>query len=483
MESIWNKIVKMPEFPALDGDMETEAVVIGGGMSGILTAFHLQQKGIRTVVLEASRIGSGQTGNTTAKITASHNLIYQVLVQDFGREAAWQYAEANRLAIEKYARMIETEKIDCEFVRCPSYLYTQTDPKKIKLEAAAAKNLGFEAEFTTETELPFAVQGAVKFENQANFNPLTFLKAAAEKLEIYEQTLVENVEGNDVFTVKGRVRAQHIVFACHFPFINFPGYYFLRMHQERSYAIAFENVPKMKGMYLGIDESGLSFRSYQNKILLGGAGHRTGENKAGGRYQQLRKQGREFWPDSQEDAFWSAQDCTTLDGIPYIGRYSASNDDWYVATGFGKWGMTTSMVAAMLISGQITGEEPEWAEVFSPQRFELSASAKNMLEDGSQTIRGLGKRLFSFPDTAVEELPAGHGGIVEYDGEKVGVYKNEEGVCYIVSNYCTHLGCQLEWNPDEKSWECPCHGSRFDYRGKRLDGPAKEDLLNEERIF
>lgn len=481
MESIWRKNIKMPEFPVLMEDIEVEAAVIGGGMAGILTAWFLQKEGVNTVVLEADRIASGQTQNTTAKISASHNLIYHKLSETRGDEAAFQYAVANRLAIEQYADIIEELKIDCDFTRCPSYLYSTEDEEQVRLEAIAADKMGFEAEFTRETELPFAVAGAVKFENQARFQPLAFMKAIAEGLTIYERTKVLKVEDNNIITDQGKVHAKHVIFACHYPFINFPGYYFLRMHQERSYVIAYDKVPKMEGMYLGVDEESLSFRSHEDKVLLGGGGHRTGDNKSGGKYQHLREKAKEFWPDAREREYWSAQDCMTLDNVPYIGLYSSSHPDWYVATGFGKWGMTSSMVSAMLLSGMITGKKYDWEDVFSPQRFELSASAKNMLEDGSKTVRGLSKRLLVFSRTEAEDLPAGHGGVVEFDGERVGVYKNDEGVCFVVSIQCPHLGCQLEWNPDEKSWDCPCHGSRFDYRGNLINGPAQEGLLNEER--
>lgn len=240
--------------------------------------------------------------------------------------------------------------------------------------------------------------------------------------------------------------------------------------------MAVEQAQEMKGMYLGVDGDKLSFRGEENLILLGGGGHRTGENREGGCYDFLRKRSRELWPDCKEKAAWSAQDCMTLDGVPYIGLFSSEIPNWYVATGFGKWGMTSAMVSAMMIRDKLIGKANPNEDVFSPQRFTPEASAKAFFKDGMHTVKDFSRRIFAFPRGEEERLPAGHGGIVEYDGQKAGVYKDEDGKIHVVSPKCPHLGCQLEWNPDEKSWECPCHGSRFDYMGKVLDNPAQEDL-------
>ena len=250
----------------------------------------------------------------------------------------------------------------------------------------------------------------------------------------------------------------------------------MRMHQERSYVLALDCDWTPEGMYLGVDADGLSFRAAEGKLLLGGENHRTGENSRGGRYDALRSQARALFPNYQEAVHWSAQDCITLDGVPYIGQYCASEPNWYVATGFGKWGMTGSMVSAMLISEAIAGRTPDWAEVFSPSRFQLSASAKNLATDTVQAVKGLAREFLTLPQSVLEELPNGHGGIVDVNGHKAGVYKDEAGKCFVVNPRCPHLGCQLEWNPDERSWDCPCHGSRFSYEGELIDNPAQEDL-------
>lgn len=476
VKSIWSETVQIEGRPSLTSDISVEVAVIGAGMAGILTALLLKEQGIQAIVLEADRIGSGQTKNTTAKITAQHNLIYDRLIKDMGMRKARQYAQANMQAIEEYRRIIMDYNIECHFSDCPAYLYTKENPDAVRQEAEAAGSLGIDAIFTTETTLPFSIKGAVKFNNQAVFHPLEFLKAAAQDLTVFEHTKAKRLDGDKIITENASVTAKHIVFATHFPFVNVPGYYFAKMHQGRSYVLALETSAMLDGAYLGIDSDSLSLRQVGDMILLGGGGHRTGENYIGGKYQMLRSKAKEFWPQSREVACWSAQDCMTPDSVPYIGRYSRSRPNWYVCTGFGKWGMSSSMVAATLISNSIIGQRHPCSPVFSPQRHITPPAAKSIMKNGLEAAKGLGRGVFAVPKENIDNFPNGHGGIVEYGGEKYGVYKDEDGQCYIVEVRCPHMGCQLEWNPDELSWDCPCHGSRFDYRGKLIDNPAQENL-------
>ena len=234
----------------------------------------------------------------------------------------------------------------------------------------------------------------------------------------------------------------------------------------------------LHGMYLGIDRDGLSFRPAGDMLLLGGGNHRTGENPMGGQYEFLLHQAEMYWPEKcwnkEENVIpWSAQDCMTLDGIPYIGQFGRKTEDWFVATGFGKWGMTSSMAAAVLLTDQICRRENPCGEVFSSQRLHPVTSAKPFLTEGTYAAANLLKQKLIPPKEKLDQLKPGHGGVVEYHGEKAGVYKAEDGQVFAVSVKCPHMGCQLTWNPDEKSWDCPCHGSRFDYRGRLIDGPAQ----------
>ena len=481
MESIWSKHTKIPPRPPLTKSIRTQAAVIGGGLTGVLLAYYLEKHGVETVILEADRIGQGQTKNTTAKITIQHGLFYTRLAEQLGIQRAKQYADAGQQALAAYRTIIKEKQIECRFRNAPAYLYTLKNAQALEKETIYAQKLGIDAVFTDQTELPFAVAGAVKFEKQAQFDPLAFLNAVAQPLCIFEKTKATEVSDNHIQTENATVKADHIIFACHYPFINMPGYYFMRMHQERSYVLALQNAPSLQGMYLGIDsDDAWSLRSAGDLLLLGGGKHRTGENKNGGQYQALLKKAAALFPGSTPYLRWSAQDCITLDGLPYIGRFSSSRPNWYVATGYQKWGMTNAMVAAILLCGLITQQPLPCTALFSPRRFTPRASAKSFLNEGAHAIKGLSRQLFTTPRTKSREIPPGHGGIAQYQGKKRGVYRTSDGKTVSVSTRCPHLGCQLEWNPEEKSWDCPCHGSRFDHTGHLQDGPAQEDLSNEE---
>ena len=476
MESIWTESCLIKEREPLKGNIEAEIAVIGAGLAGLLAASALQEAGHRTIVLEANRIASGQTRNTTAKITSQHGMIYRRLIDTVGKSKARQYAMANEAAVETYRRLIAEENIDCSFEERSAFVYGN-DGKELEAEAEAASSLGLPASFVRETALPFPTAGAVRFAHQAQFHPLQFIDHIARPLTVYENTSALRVEDDQIETTGGQVRAKQIVFACHYPFVNFPGMYFARMHQERSYVLALESASRVDGMWIGSGEGAFSFRNYKDLLLLGGGGHRCGENRAGGKYELLRKMAKSWFPDSREIAHWSAQDCVSADGIPYIGRYAESRPNWYVATGFHKWGMTSAMASAMLLRDLICGRENPYADVFAPDRFDAK-TLTGIAAEGGQAVKGLAKELFQIPAERAAEIPGGHGGVVLLHGEKVGVYKTEDGRLYPVDIRCPHLGCQLEWNPDERSWDCPCHGSRFDRFGHLISGPAQEDLAH-----
>lgn len=442
MESIWSVNKVKTKNPGNSLPEYAENVVIGAGMAGLLCAYLLKEAGLPAIVLEANTIYSGQTGNTTAKITSQHGLIYHNLTETFGVEAACAYGRIGQRAIDEYERIIKEKNIDCGFQRLPAYLYTKTEAglQKLELERTAAKKAGIPAAVVYETGLPFPVRAALKFERQAQFDPVRFLNALTPELSVFEHTLVWKIRGQEVITEYGTVRAGNIIVATHFPFLNFPGLYFARMYQERSYVLAVKiqgksNLWKPEGMYYGIDGDGLSFRGADSLVLVGGKGHRTGIIPAEDPYRALKKEVRTLWPDYKEAAHWSAQDCMTLDGLPYIGNFAKHRKNLYVATGFGKWGMTNSMAAASALRDQILGRrEPDW-NVFSPQRPMTWPAFLNLAGHTAVTVRNF----------------------ATFQGPR-----------------CPHLGCRLKWNPYEQVWECPCHGSRFRKDGKVLDNPAQK---------
>lgn len=445
MESLWRKQTNniptnKSTLTAISDNQAYDIIVIGAGLAGILIAFYLQEQGKKVLILEADEIASGQSERTTAKITSQHGLKYDKLMKDIGVEGARLYARANEAAIKEYEQLIEQLDIDCQFEKLPAYLYTLLETEPLKREAQAASTLGIDAYFTQETELPFPVTGAVCFRNQAQFFPLKFMQHISAKLQILEHTKVIKIKGNRVITEDRAFGADKIVVATHYPLLNLPGFYFLRQHQERSYCLALSGCGNINGMYYGIDQDGLSFRQAGDYLILGGGSHRTGENTSGGKYDYLFQKAKQYFPDCREEARWSAQDCMPHDGIPFIGKYSLFTPHLYIATGFQKWGMASSMLAALILRDELCGFTNPYASLFSPQRLNFRAGLKNLLSDMAISIKGLLKGWLGKP-----------------------------------SKRCPHMGCALTWNPDEESWDCPCHGSRFDKSGNLLDNPAKID--------
>ncbi len=428
-KSVWTDGVKLPSFKALENDVKTDVLIIGGGLCGILCAYFLQQAGVDYILAEGGKIAMGTTKNTTAKITFQHGLIYHKLIKEYGTEKAAMYLDANRQAFSEYEKLCKI--IDCEYETKDAYTYSLTDRAKTEDEVSAVNKLGFNAEFVTKTELPFKVQGAVRYKNQAQFNPLKFVSQIAKGLNIYENTFVREYTPDALITDKGKIKAEKIIVATHFPFLNKHGSYFLKLYQHRSYISAFENMCSLKGMYVNDDKKGMSFRNYGNLTLVGGGGHRTG--KQGGAWQDAEEFAENYYQKAKLKYRWAAQDCMSLDGIPYIGRYSKHTTNMYVATGFNKWGITSSMVSALILTDMIQGKTNDFAEVFSPQRSILKPQLfVNGIESTVNLITPTSKR-------------------------------------------CPHLGCALKWNKAEHTWDCPCHGSRFEEDGKLIDNPATGD--------
>lgn len=506
MESLWRKQAKH-RIPKSDIDYLSlenhhwDVIVVGAGLAGLLTAWYLKKEGKSVLVLEADKTASGQTERTTAKITSQHGLKYSKLIKKVGMKKARLYAQANEAAIEEYECLIKDHEIECQFERVPAYLYTKQETELIekegknesspgddvffmretellKEELKAALSLGIDAFFTQETELPFEVADAVCFRNQAQFSPLEFIRHISAELEIWEYIKVIAIKGHQVVTENAVLTADKIVVATHYPIRNVPGFYFLRLHQERSYVLALSGCNKINGMYLGIDQDGYSLRQAGEFLLFGGGSHRTGENEKGGTYEDLTQAAKKYFPQSRVETCWSAQDCMPHDGIPFIGKYSIFTPHLYVITGFQKWGMTSSMVAAMVLRDELCGRKNPYEKLFSPQRVNIRASAGNLFHDIGMSVKGLTKGLLHRPNESADSLAPGHGGIVTVDGKRYACYRDDTGTLHKISARCPHMGCELTWNPDEKSWDCPCHGSRFDMDGHLLDNPAKKDSIS-----
>lgn len=429
-KSVWTDGITLPQFNSLNKDLKTDVLIIGGGLCGLLCGYFLGKSGVDYAIVEGGKIASGTTKNTTAKITSQHGLIYDKIIKSVDENSAGLYLKANEDALAEYARLCEN--IDCDFERRDAYTYTLKDRRRVEEEVAAVNRLGFKAEFADKTELPFDIQGAIVFKNQAQFNPLKFISAIARELNIYENTFVRELTPTGAVTNFGTIRAKKIIVATHFPFINKHGSYFLKLYQHRSYVSAYENTADIKGMYVDEDKKGMSFRSYNNLLLIGGGGHRTGRD--GGAWTESDDFAKKYYPGANLRYQWAAQDCMSLDGIPYIGIYSRNTPEMLVATGFNKWGITSSMVAAKILCDMVMDRKNNFEDVFSPQR---SMIKPQLLLNGFEATKNL-----LTPTT----------------------------------RRCPHLGCALKWNKAEHTWDCPCHGSRFEENGKLIDNPATGDV-------
>ena len=430
MDSIWEKEVQLPRFPQLDGDLHTDVLVVGGGLAGLLCAWNLTRQGVDCTLIEENRLMHGVSGRTTAKVTSQHGLIYGKLLSRFGAEKAKLYWRANEDALAAFRKL--AEEVNCDFETKSNYIYATDSTQMLEAEMAACEGLGIPAKWKNTLPLPFPVSGAIGFSDQGQLHPLKLAAHIAKDLRIYENTKALAFAGSRVITPKGVITAEKVIIATHFPLLNKHGAYFLKLYQQRSYVVALENAGKTDGMYLDCADNGLSIRSAGRWLLLGGGGHRTGKEGAGWALPETAA--RAFYPKGKITARWATQDCMCLDGMRYIGRYSKTTPNLYVATGFQKWGMSTSMVSALLLSNLIQGRENPYAGLFSPSRSMLH---KQLLVNGVESAVNL----------LSPAVPR-----------------------------CPHLGCALEWNREEHSWDCPCQGSRFDESGKLLNNPATGDL-------
>lgn len=429
MKSLWQSEFKIPEFPRLQGDMDVDVLVIGGGLAGLMTAYLLKEKGVDCVLLEKGRILAMTTANTTAKITAQHGLVYSKIFKSYGKEYAEMYYKANSEAVENLIKLCK--KAGGSFEIKDNFVYS-FNQNKLDEEMRALETLNIPYIYNDTLPLPVTASGAVGFENQGQFNPMELAGYLSKDLRIFENTWVREMKGTTAVTDFGKIKAKKVVVATHFPFINKHGSYFLKLYQHRSYIIALKNAEKLKEMYVDNSKKGLSLSSFRDFLLIGGGGHRTG--KQGGSFNELRAFKDEHFKEAQEVFHWAAQDTISLDGVPYIGNYSRNTPDLYVITGFNKWGMTSSFAGAQIICAEIMGQRKDYAPVFSPSRSILKPQ---LIANGFETTKNL-----LTPTT----------------------------------KRCPHLGCALKYNKAEHTWDCACHGSRFSESGKVLDGPANGNL-------
>lgn len=442
MNSLWlSEDLNNKKFKNLNKDILTDVCIIGAGILGLTCGYYLSKSGLKVTVVNKSDIARKTTGHTTAKITSQHSLIYTYLVSTYGEQFAKDYLFANQEAIENIKKIIDTESINCNFEWQSNFVYTieKSEVNKIKKEVDCVNALGFPANFVTKTGLPFEIAGAIQFKNQAQFNPIKYVNSLSDCIiknggEIYTNTTVYDVQKDgDLFStlaVGGTIKSKYVILASHYPFINFPGMYFFKMYQSSSYVIGVDTKKTLfNGMYITASDPVYSFRTayYKGKkiLLLGGLGHKTGSAITYEQsYQALENYAKQLYPNCEILFRWDTRDCITLDKIPYIGPFSNTIDNFYVGTGFNKWGMTSSNVAANIICDMILKKHNKYSYVFDSTRvnpIKNRTEVKNMI---IESVNSLAIKKFKDSNVYFKNIPNNSGGIIDINNQKVGVYKD-----------------------------------------------------------
>ena len=456
--SYWVKSATGDEYPSVSQDLECDVVVIGAGIVGVTAALSLSREGAKVALLEARRIGGGATGYTTAKVSSLHGLTYDQLSRSYGDETARDYGEANEAGLEEVASLVGGLGIDCDLRRKPNFTYTESERGRTRVleEAGTAKRLGLPASFVAEAEgLPFPVAAAVRFSNQAEFHPLKYLNglaaaAADDGCAVHEHSRVVSVDQGSPTRVKTEdgttVTAEHAIVATHVPILD-RGLYFARAHPERSYVLLAQlrgQVPQ--GMYLSDERPAHSLRSVPTEdgelLMVGGESHKAGQSDAAERYAALERWARERFDVASVDHRWATQDWMPADNLPFVGRLWPFSSRVLTATGFRKWGLAMGTAAAGILADQVLGRENSWAGTFSPMRLHPLAGGPELVKENAN----------------------------------VGLHFVLDRVTKRGNPRCTHLGCLLDFNDAEQTWDCPCHGSRFALDGEVLEGPAVHPL-------
>jgi glycine/D-amino acid oxidase-like deaminating enzyme/nitrite reductase/ring-hydroxylating ferredoxin subunit len=489
--SLWEATAPAGRFPALAATVDVDVVIVGAGIVGVTAAHLLKQEGRRVALVEAGRVGQGTTGRTTAKLTVGHGLVYRDLAAAHGRDAARLYAEGNAAALAELEAIVRRNDIDCDWEPAANVVYTRS-PERIgdlEAEVEAARLAGVEAVLAAEAGLPFAVEAAVRIEGQAQFHPLKFLHALAASLPgdgsyVFEESRATGLgrgERHTVETPDGRAVGRDVVLATHLPFVG-DGFLFAKAHPVKSYAVSaqVEEARAPAGMFLGVDEPVRSLRSAPGEpgartVVVGGESGDPGE-EAGERYRALERFLAEHFGVEAEHR-WSAHDFVPVDGLPFIGPLSRG-ERVHVATGFAKWGLTKGVLAARLVADAILGRESEALALYDPaRRIGFDGAARLARENAEVAGRFVRDRLTRPEGPArLEALAPGEGAVVRVGTSQYAVHRDDAGLLHVLSARCPHLGCIVGWSGADRTWECPCHGSRFAADGTLVEGPATRDL-------
>lgn len=480
-------------FPRLESDLATEVIVIGGGIAGISTARRLTELGAETVLLEARRVAAGVTGNSSAKLSALHGVAYSTINEAVGEEAGRAYARLNLLGMDLIAGTADAYGIECALRRKAARTYTISPDnlESLEAEAAAARVAGLNVTTTTDPELPFDVAGCIELADQAQFDPVAWARGVASHLsergvKVFEDTRAVKVDSGNPCVVEvehgNKVSGSRVVVATHPPFLD-RGLQFARLSANASHAVAAESpVMPRSAMYLSIDDPTRSIRVLDGAetggtemLFLGGSSRRIGSGSAEAGFEDLEELMRSRFQAGPIRHRWMAHDYMSPDRLPYVGKLQPLDERLLVSTGFSKWGLAAGAGAGALLAERIAGKRGDDDEVFEPARLSLKETAATVLKE-SATNAGhfVGGRVGGHVEES--ELEPGTGGLVRAGREIQAVYRRDDGSLLRLSATCTHLGCIVSWNATEKTWDCPCHGSRFNLDGEVLAGPATEPL-------
>ena len=487
--SLWLATAPRTDYPRLDGTVNVDVAVLGGGIAGLTAALALKHRGLSVAVVEAARIGTGVTGNTTGKVTSLHRLAYTELASTHDIETARDYGRANQAAIEHIARTIEAEGLDCGFRRVANYTYAESSETlaKVRDEAELAASLGLPASFTADVPLPFSTLGAVRFDDQAQFHAVRYLQGLARAVDgggssVFEGSPVRGVrsaqDGSpaEVTADGGRILARDVIVATNVPLAS-DAWFGQRCYLHRSYIVA----APMRGApadatFISADEPMRSILSVRldgtDYVLVGGEGHRVaGEGGSAERFGRLASFARERLGTGEPAFQWSTQDVMPADGLPFAGRSRPDSEHVYLITGLRKWGLTNGTAGALAVADLVSGVPTPWAQLFDTRRAvgtEAAPPSSSALAEAT-------------PEATPERVPPatlapGQGTVVDVGGEPTAVYSGAGGSLRALTAVCTHLGCTVEFNASARTWDCPCHGSRFSLDGSVIQGPAERNL-------
>jgi glycine/D-amino acid oxidase-like deaminating enzyme/nitrite reductase/ring-hydroxylating ferredoxin subunit len=487
-QSLWLGAIPSEGYPQLNGDVTADVAVVGGGITGLTTALLLTRRGARVAVIEANRVGCGVTGNNTAKVTALQSTVYSSLQRAHDQRAAADYAAGSAAAVRRIAALVDQEGIECDLRRRPALTLAATEAELpgVRHEAEVAANAGLPVVWTDDVDLPFPVAGALRLDDQIALHPVRYAWGLAEAIrragsQIYEGTRATGLhEGTPcrVITTGGTVHAGHVVIATHYPIFDRGGY-FARLEPIRSYCIAAKvRGPLPNGMSINAGSPTRSINTHGGLLIVGGESHRSGARGVDERcFWRLADFARAYWDVTEISHRWSAQDPTSYDQLPVIGRYTPFSSGVYVASGLMKWGLTGGTMAAAILADLISGRVSEpWADRFNPHRISLRSMPRLVTMNAKVGADLVIDRITPAEVPSPADVPAGEARVVRDGLGKLGAFREDDGTLHVVSLRCTHLGCLLRFNGAERSWDCPCHGSRFDVTGAVLEGPAVHPL-------